>query len=220
MERLLETIKSAQEQLKHSLDHILDCQGAFTTEQYSRYLSMQYHLTNGVEQHFYAIAGHKELESYPKLRKFLVKFAEEERPHYKIAFNDLKNMQCEPHEVMLEVKLWWAYFNEVIKTRPFVRLGATCILENISSRSDEVISKLLGSSKFITPKNTRFLEIHRHNELPHGDEILDYLTDAKLKEHHINDLLEGAKDGSKLFLGLLEWGLFPETEWKLIRSPR
>ena len=110
--------------------------------------------------------------------------------------------------IPLDVELWWSYFDKIVDSRPFVRLGATCVLENISNSSGPLIQRLFSKADFLTPKNTVFFKIHQHDaSLPHGDQILGALADANLLECHFGDLLEGARKGAVMYLRMAQWAL-------------
>ena len=103
-----------------------------TIDQYIRYLSFQYHLTKDVQRYFLAIAAHGDLSRRRRLREFLCSFANEEELHYLVAANDLARLGLRPLPMPFDVELWHHYFGNVVVDRPFVRLGAAAILENIS----------------------------------------------------------------------------------------
>jgi len=66
----------------------------------------------------------------------------------------------------------------VVTERPFVRLGAATILENISGgRAKPWVQKALRGD-FLTRGNTKFLVLHQHEALPHGDQILEAIAEA------------------------------------------
>jgi hypothetical protein len=204
MEELKNLVQESQTQFTQRLRQVFQT-GGLTQDRYVRYLSMQYHLTKGVQRHFFMAASHPDLEHRGSLRDFLVQFAKEEEAHFEIAKRDIENMGRELLPCPFEVELWWAYFNQIIFERPFVRLGATCILENIAGSSRQEVTNLLSQSSFITPRNSRFVTIHMHGEnLPHGDQILEALSNARLEASHLSDLVEGAIKGSKLFLMMLD----------------
>ena len=96
--------------------------------------------------------------------------------------------------------------------RPFVRLGATCVLENFGSGIGDLVKPILQATPFLTPKTSRFLQIHMHEELPHGDQILAALTQARPNAVEQADLAEGAEAGATLFLRMLD-GAFGKDEW-------
>ena len=211
MEELAQMIGEAQTSLNEKLQRLLKGNG-LEKPMYLRYLSMQYHLTKGVQSHFYRIAGHDSLMHHKSLRNFLTAFADEEAPHYAIAEKDLKNMGFDPLPICIDVELWRSYFLSVIDTNPFIRLGATCILENISGRSAELIGELVKRSNYLEPKNTRFLTIHMHNtELPHGDQIISALKNINPSKHEIADLHKGAMAGSTMYLRMIDWALSSST---------
>ncbi len=112
----------------------------------------------------------------PKLREFLLAFGLEEEPHYRIALKDLENLGYELLPIPLDVKLWWKYFDSIIASRPFVRLGATCILENLGSGGRDIVKRMLHNATFINERTSRFIYIHLHEELPHGKQVVDALN--------------------------------------------
>ncbi len=208
MNKLLGTIEVAQKLFRSRLEGLLKTSQGLSEEQYVRYLSMQYHLTNGVQRHFLQIAGNFEMARRRTFRKFLVGFANEEELHFEIAGADLKAMNRTPLPCPLDVTLWWAYFDSIVASRPFIRLGATTILENIAAPSRDVIQQLFANARYLTPKNTRFFTIHQHDEtLPHGDQILDALKSANLEPQHIADLELGAQIGAVMYLRMVDWAL-------------
>ncbi len=210
MNRLRKVIEAAQKAFNARLEALLE-NGGLSEEQYVRYLSMQYHLTKGVQRHFFQIAGNPEMARRRTFRKFLVKFANEEELHFEIAKNDLKNMNRIPLECPLDVTLWWAYFDSIVATNPFIRLGATAILENISVTSKSVIQRLFANASYVTEHNSHFFIIHQHEELPHGDQILDELAQANLEPAHWDELKKGAEIASILYMRMVEWAMDTKT---------
>ena len=206
MKQILKIIEKAQSDFQSQLSLSVET-GGLSPERYQRFLSMQYHLTNGVQKHFFAIAANPEMANRKNLRKFLLNFGDEEESHYLIAKKDLDNSKLSLLPANLDVQLWWAFFDSVIAERPFVRLGATCILENISVGSNSIIQSLLQNAKHLNPRNTRFLVIHQHEELPHGAQIIEALTTAKLSASQLHDLEEGAQIGRTMYLRLFSWVL-------------
>jgi hypothetical protein len=196
---LTQVITEAQDAFHAMLARIAD-NGGLTREHYIRYLSMQYHLTKGVQRHFLSLAGHPSLVGRRKLREFLFNFALEEEPHYRIAERDLAGLGVSPLECQLDTALWWAYFDVVVRERPFVRLGTTAVLENLGVGAGELGHRLLKEASFLTPATTRFLEIHFHEVLPHGDQILEILSSVPISEAERKDLVEGARTGATLYL--------------------
>lgn len=206
MQEILKTITKAQAIFRQKLE-LIERNGGLTLEQYVRYLSMQYHLTRNVQKHFFAIASHYSLTAKPRLREFLIAFGLEEEPHYRIAQRDLEHLCQELLPISLEVRLWWVYFDSIIDSRPFVRLGATCILENLGSGGSDVVKRLLLNTTFITERTSRFVQIHLHEELPHGDQVVEALQKTEPSPEMLNDLKEGAETGAVLYLRMLDWVL-------------
>ena len=178
-----------------------------TEDVYVRYLSFQYHLTKGVQRHFLTLAAHPSLAGKRKLREFLFRFGLEEEPHFKVAESDLARLGHEPQPCPIDVSLWWAYFDRIVLERPFVRLGATCVLENLGAGAGALGHQLLDEAPYLDDRNTRFLQIHFHEALPHGDQIIAALRSVRLSEQDIADLIEGAHIGSIMYLRMADWAL-------------
>lgn len=205
MKQILDIVDKAQDDFL-SLLKTHTKETGLTREQYVRFLSMQFHLTNGVQRHFMIAASHPVMAHKRMLRKFLVNFANEEELHYDIAREDLLKMNEQPTECPLDVSLWWSYFNSIIMEKPFIRLGATCILENIAKKSNNLIDQLMLKADYLTKANTRFVVIHKHGEnLPHGDQIIEAITEANLNEEQMKDLVNGATIGSTMYLRMFYW---------------
>lgn len=210
MRQILTCIVDAQKRFANLLGSYLE-QHMTTREQYIRYLSFQYHLTKDVQRYFLAIAAHADLARRRKLREFLYEFANEEELHYLVAANDLHQLGVAPLPMPFAVELWHAYFQSIVQTRPFVRLGAATILENISGGVARPWVQKAVRGDFLTQSNTKFLVLHQHEALPHGDQILEAIRNADLERRHFEDLLEGARKGTVLYLRMAEWALRPDS---------
>jgi len=206
MKNVIEIVDQANVHFYNKLS-VLDQGEPLSREQYVRYLRMQYHLTNGVQESFLALASHPETRKYSSLRKFLIQFAYEEEMHYRLAEKDLEDLGETPGEIPFLVEVWWQYQRKIIKDNPFQRLGTTCILENIGNHSAGMLKKVLSEAPFISKKNTSFIMIHMHEVLPHGDQIVEALESAKLSETHQKELVQGAVKGSWLYSNIIDWVL-------------
>lgn len=205
MKEILQQVETAQKLFRSKVE-TMKASGGLTKDRYCRFLSMQYHLTKGVQKHFMAIAANSVTARKRNLRKFLINFAQEEEFHFEIAKADLKDLGMEPLDIPFDTQLWWNYFDSIIQTRPFIRLGATCILENIADGSSDVLDELIKSSGFLTPKNLRFLMIHRHGpNLAHGDQILEALAGADLTEQELQDVFLGAQRATVFYMRFSHW---------------
>lgn len=202
-------LQSVETSIQYFISKLTDVKqsGGLVREQYVRYLQMQYHLTKGVQKPFLSIAAHEKSRAYPSLREFLVRFAYEEEMHYRLAEKDLEKLNETAGECPLDVQLWWCYYNHTIRENPFIRLGATCILENIGKGANEVTKELISKATYLTTANTTFLRVHMHEELPHGDQILRAIEDAHLKPEDFADVLKGAHIGFLLYGRLMHWVL-------------
>ncbi|WP_341226191.1 hypothetical protein [uncultured Arcticibacterium sp.] len=175
-------------------------------EQYVRYLQMQYHLTKGVQETFLSLAAHPDSRAYKKLRPFLINFAYEEEMHFKLAEKDLKYLGVQTGEIPFLVEVWWAYQRQAIINKPLERLGATAVLENVGNFAAPIIKDLMSSASFISKKNTTFTQVHMHEALPHGDQILDALTNESFSTLHQKQLLDGAERATWLYASCIyDW---------------
>ena len=76
--------------------------------------------------------------------------------------------------------LWRAYFDSTLDSAPFQRIGCACVLENIGTGLGSIIRGLFSQVNFLRPETTRFLMLHLHEEIPHGEQILNAVREAKL----------------------------------------
>lgn len=212
MKKILNQIEIATEKTRKLLTEMEES-GGLTRERYIRFLSMQYNLTKGVEKHFLALAEHPATESKIGLRKWLVNFAHEEDSHYNVAKSDLAELGATPLDCPLDTKVWWLYFDSVIPDRPYVRLGGTCILENIGDGSADILDRLISKAGFLNPKNLKFLIIHRHGpNLAHGEQVLSAIENADLSERELDDIHEGSVIATTFYLRMVHWVITGETK--------
>ncbi|GAC1601795.1 MAG: hypothetical protein NVS3B2_04940 [Ramlibacter sp.] len=203
---LRQQIATAQELFAHVLESATR-NGPVTVEQYCRYLSMQYHLARDVQTYFFGIAANASLAKRRKLRRFLCDFANEEELHYLVAGNDLLAFARKPLPEPFDVTLWHSYFRGTVATRPFLRLGAAAILENISAGVAREPSHRALSAPFLTKENTKFLVLHQHETVPHGDQLLDALEAERFSDAELNDLVLGARQGTVMYLRMARWAV-------------
>lgn len=217
LSRLMALIEDAQRRFAAFLR---DCiaSDSVSPDSYVRYLLMQYHLTRGVHRYFITAAAHSDLARRKRLRKFLVDFANEEELHHLVAANDVHKLGRTLLPEPFDVTLWHAYFEKIIVERPFIRLGAACILENISSGEAREPSRRALSAPFLNHDNTKFLVLHQHETVPHGQQIVDVLAGADLDATHWADVLDGACKGTVLYLRMAEWAVDP-TSLAAVASP-
>ena len=200
-QELLALVQECQAEFRSVLSGVLERQGGLTKVQYVNYLSMQVHLTKRVQKYFYSAAAHPSVQGRKALRSFLLKFGTEEAPHFRIALHDLKDLGESLAPITFPVELWHAYFGRVVETRPFLRLGAACYLENLAGTSGDVIDALFKGSLYLRPSNMRFFLIHKHEttKLDHGNLILKVMREADLGEKEWADLVEGARKAAVLY---------------------
>lgn len=210
MDRLLKEVETIQIALKAKLEEYYEKEKSFTKESYIRFLSNQYYLNKDVQRDFLIVASHFDFSKRKELRSFLCNFANEEELHYLVAEKDLAELGVKPLPCTLDVELWKAYFAKIIYDRPFVRLGATAILENALSKASAIFDKLLSTASYLKVENMRYLIIHKHEELPHGDQVIAALKNGNLEEKHWLDLQEGARNAGIIYMRFVHWILYGE----------
>lgn len=210
MNKVHQQIDFAQKLFRQKLETMKDS-GGLHRERYIRFLSMQYHLTKGVQTHFMAIAANPRTAKKKNLRKWLIQFAQEEEFHYEIARADLQELGVDPLPIPFDTQLWWNHFDSLLQGHPFIRLGATCILENIADGSADLLDQMIENSDFLHPRNLRFLIIHRHGpNLAHGDQILEALSAADLTPAEWEDVNLGAHRATIFYMRFTHWVLTGE----------
>jgi len=208
LEGLRVLIDEAQKSFAQFIQKMLNGSGT-TFEIYRRYLSMEYHLTKGVQRYFITAAAHEDFVKHRKLRQFLLDFANEEENHYLVAANDLHKCGLTIAAEPFDVTLWHAYFRSVLRDRPLLRLGAASILENISGGVARESARRALGAHFLTRENSKFLVMHMHESAPHGDLFLGALESTAFSEPQVRDLELGAQQGTLLYLRMAQWCLFP-----------
>lgn len=172
---------------------------------YVRFLTNQYYLTKGVQKSLLRVVGSNRLQRKRRLREFLYRFALEEEPHYLLALSDLEELGQPVPEQPMMAAVWRAYFDSTLEDQPFQRIGCTCVLENIGSGLGPTVKSLFQKLDFLTPNTTRFLLLHLHEEVPHGEQILAALTSSKLEPRDIAELMRGARVAVVSYLRMVEW---------------
>lgn len=205
MNQIKQLVDIAKTELRTRLESAAKT-GGLTKEQYTRFLRAQYHLNKNVQKTFFTIAASSTLFKKRALRKWLLDFGLEEEPHFELAKADLKELGQEPGECPLDVKLWWLYFDSLIQERPLVRLGGTCVLENIGEGSADILETMISTAPFLNPKNLRYIIVHKHGpNLDHGNQIYQALQAAELSEEQLADVVEGTKTATTLYLRIFDW---------------
>lgn len=207
MNEIKNSVKKAQDEFRSLIEESEIASKGLERDQYIRYLQMQYHLVKDVQKQFYEIAGHESIFDKRKFSEFLLEFGTVEGPHFKMAARDLKALDADLGVAPLDVKLWWSYFGQLIKEKPLVRLGGTCVLENVGSAVGDLIDAALAKSPFLDQKNTTFLILHKHEVLNHGDEIIEAVERANLSSEELLDIKKGIEESKVLFFRMFHWVL-------------
>lgn len=111
----------------------------------------------------------------------------------------------------LDVTLWHAHFRAVVDDWPYLRLGAGCVLENLSGGAAREPTRAALAAPFLTRENTRFVTLHLHETQPHGEQIVAALTASGPGDAELDDLATGARQATVLYLRMMEWVLLPAS---------
>lgn len=205
---LAEHLRSHRDDMRAMVAQLVAA-GGLTEARYARLLSCLAHLTRGVQRHFFGVAGHDSLQRREALREFLLEFGKEEEWHWRIAVADLEALGHGVSEPPVEVELWWAYFDRMVVERPFVRLGAAALLENLGDSVPAGGAGVL-DRPFLRPETTRFHRLHSGEAHAHGAELLTTLAGAAPTPAELADMVRGAEAARRLHLGALRSALFAD----------
>ena len=177
--------------------------GGLRLDPYVRYLSMHYHLTSEVEQHFLLVVSHPSLVRRRRLRNFLNERAIDKASHFDLVKNDLRNLAADPLKIPVDGELWRAYFTPVAQSRPFARLGAAAVLENLPIQGNSFGLNMIQGATFLDRRNTSFIEKFFHTGTPLVAPTLQALRSVRLQKSEVADCLEGAAKGAILYLRMV-----------------
>jgi hypothetical protein len=79
------------------------------------------------------------------------------------------------------------------------------VLENLGAGAGGTGRELLAKAPFLNKTNTRFIEIHFHEVLPHGAQIFDALTSVEMSAEEVAQACYGACVGTAFYLRLANW---------------
>ena len=200
MERVEQVIQSAQKRFANVLTELhaeaSGADGVMNLERYVRYLSFQYHLLRGVQRELFRVAAHPDLGVRRGLRDFLVAKASAEEFRFQEAADRVVGQGQGLVAAPLDVLLWHAYFDSRVDARPFLRLGACCLLERIENGAVESFRALFGELPF-----------HAAHSGPGEPQVFRQLASIELEPRHHQDLEEGAIHAATLYLRMLHWAL-------------
>lgn len=174
---------------------------------YQKFLSAHYHLTRGVQKQFFRLSSSPRLARNHGLRQFFMRIAEPDQMHFVRAAEDLQALGMEALPEPLDVALWRSYFENSVDNRPFLRVGAALVLENAMTGAGRETAARLINGAFMTERNTGLLRLmHRGGPL-HAEPLIEALAMAELDETEVSDLIMGARQGTVLYLRILNWAL-------------
>jgi hypothetical protein len=168
-----------------------------TRARYVRYLDAMYHYTlhSGPELRHAAT-----LLPHPDLANAFERLASEESGHYRLAQADLAALghapSEHPSEAVLALRQHWM---NISRARALQFVGMLYALENVGAHAAHVALGCLGQLS-LEPEQVRFVAVHLKADERHGR----MLNDA-CREHwpaHADDILQGARDASRLWVAL------------------
>jgi len=200
LERVEQVIRSAQKRFANLLAEVSAEAGGVDAvthrERLVRYLSVQYHLMRDVQRELFRIAAHPDLGIRRGLRDHLVARAGAEEFRFQEAADRVIGRGQSLVPAPLDVQLWHAYFDSLVDTRPFLRLGAACVLERIENEGIEPFRSMFGELPF-----------HAGYSKDAGRSLFQFLGGVELDPRQYQDLEEGAIHAATLYLRMLHWAL-------------
>jgi hypothetical protein len=186
---MLRVVEAARSRF-HLLLADLAARGGLTLEQYRRYVVVRRYLTRTIRQEFLTVASHPRLADRRTLRDFLIRIAVEDEPEIDDRFGSLSARPCDDTECPLDVRLWSTCFQEVAPVRPFLALGAACVLQHLGTEPNHG-----AEGEALVGMTAR------------GDRMRHALEAVPLMPAEIDDLAQGAADGAVMYLRMERWAL-------------
>lgn len=174
---------------------------------YQRFLSAHYHLTRDIQKQFFHFSTSPKMARHTGLRQFFLYIPEPDDMHFACAASDLQAMDLETLPEPLDVALWRSYFDNSGDSRPFLRIGAALALENaLTGKARNDAARALQGA-FMTERNTSLLRLMHRGGALHGVPLMEALGAAELDAAEIADLVMGLRQGTVLYLRILNWTL-------------
>ncbi|MBS0367471.1 MAG: hypothetical protein JSR67_16775 [Proteobacteria bacterium] len=178
-------------------------QTVITKDAYIQYLSDQAYMVHDVCRQMLGVAAHKTMLRRPRLRKFLIDFGLEEETHHRVAEADIRHLGGELQPPSLDAKLWFMYFASLVRDEPFRRIGASIVLENSGKEIGPLVQRIFAKATFLNDSSTRFVRAHLHDDVPHGDQLLEALGASKWTADELRQLTSGIEDAGILLARLI-----------------
>jgi hypothetical protein len=165
-----------------------------TRESYVQYLSDQAYMVHDVCRQMFLVASHLSLAKRRRLRRFLIDFGLEEEAHHQIAKADIRHLGMEAQPPSLDARLWFLHCRALADEAPLRRIGISIVLENSGAEIGALVKTILAKASFLDATTTRFVRDHLHEDVPHGQKLLDALSEGSWSQAEINDLTSGIDD--------------------------
>jgi hypothetical protein len=196
-------LKDALGRVRRALEESLG-QTVITKNAYVQYLSDQAYMVHDVCRQMLGVASHSSMLRRPLLRKFLIDFGQEEETHHRVAEADIKQLGEELRKPSLDAKLWFMYFASLVREEPIRRIGASIVLENSGKEIGPLVQNIFAKATFLSDSSTRFVRAHLHDDIPHGDQLLEALGSSDWTSEEIGELTAGIEDAGILLGRLIE----------------
>ena len=165
---------------------------------------MMYHYTHRSEDNLLSAANNSHTE---ELKEYFSHMAKEERGHYILAREDLKefgdNVSNETPEVVIKINKFW---DTLSSKHVNGYLGLVYVFENVVPHMGDKIIKFVEKLE-LTKKQARFLIVHGEADLDHGDEAkefaLKYIGEAP------DVMIEAAEQACELLINLMREAFKP-----------
>ena len=207
IDELREQIADAQKQYRGRLD-AFRANAPTELAAYHRFLSFHYHLSHAAYGAFVRVADCPRISELPRFRRFLKTFAASQKMHHTATAVDLRALGLSILPRTFDVALWHGSLDTVAEERPFVRIGAAVIMENLP---DRIVGRELASAREtdISQRENRdlLLVLHLLDTRGSGGRLLEALAEAPLTPQDLSELLLGAKLGTALYLRMIDWAL-------------
>lgn len=199
----------AQRSVAALIEEFMDLNGSLLPG-YQKFLSANYHLTRGVQKQFFRFASSPRMEHEPALRRIFMQLPETAAMHFVCAAEDLQALDMETLPEPLDAALWRSYFECAVDSRPFLRIGAALVLENaLAGQARPAVRRALGGA-FMTERNTALLRLMQRASPLTGAPLVEAISLTALTEAETADLAMGVRQGTVLYLRVLNWAFSRE----------
>jgi hypothetical protein len=201
-EQIDRSLSEALTRVRDALDEALG-NWPISQDAYVQYLSDQAYMVHDVCRQMLGVAAHPTMLRRPALRKFLIAFGLEEETHHRLAEADLKHLGAETRKPSLDAKLWFMYCASLVTDSPVRRIGFSVVLENSGKVIGPTVQAIFAKAPFLTDSNTRFVRAHLHDDIPHGDQLLEAIDACEWTPEESAELVGGINDAGTMLVRLI-----------------